>query len=294
MKANTASVRTNVIARTLGTLALLCVGAINHADAQTPTFYVDSATTQNTAFQYTDLTKKDASKNSLYFLTNNWNPVGSAGVYNNHPVGVFYFDAIKDTCIFEEDLANMPIGAAFNVVRMPASQNTYIHTATAANTSGDSTELDNLYANSNPNALIWVTPNANVGDKGLTYDGHPVGVWYNGSRWNIFNEDGSAMPVGASFNVTVAQGAFASSFVQTATSSNSVGDTTFLDTRLVSKASGHILMVTPNWNPAGLGGTYDKAPIGVYYNSSFKEYGIFNEDGSPMPLGASFNVWVLK
>jgi hypothetical protein len=35
------------------------------------------------------------------------------------------------------------------------------------------------------------------------YNPHPVGVFYTGGKWTIFNEDLAAMPVGAKFNVLV-------------------------------------------------------------------------------------------
>jgi hypothetical protein len=30
---------------------------------------------------------------------------------------------------------------------------------------------------------------------------HPIGVWYNGSQWGVYNEDGATMPSTAAFNV---------------------------------------------------------------------------------------------
>src|SRR5690348_16462218 len=42
-----------------------------------------------------------------------------------------------------------------------------------------------------------------------------------------------------------------------------------------------ILEVTQNWNPFGLGGVYNNHPIGVWYDPTFGEWTIFNEDGAP-------------
>ena len=39
---------------------------------------------------------------------------------------------------------------------------------------------------------------------GAVYDTVPVGVWYDGSNWTIFNEDSSPMDTGETFNVLVA------------------------------------------------------------------------------------------
>jgi len=47
----------------------------------------------------------------------------------------------------------MPISAAFNVYGRTPADNVYVHTATAANTVGDWTYIDNIYTNHNPYAL---------------------------------------------------------------------------------------------------------------------------------------------
>jgi len=38
---------------------------------------------------------------------------------------------------------------------------------------------------------------------GGTYNNHPIGVYYNGAKWTIFNQDLGAMPVNAAFNVLI-------------------------------------------------------------------------------------------
>jgi hypothetical protein len=48
-------------------------------------------------------------------VTQNWNPGGGPGVYNDHPVGVFYDEDVQKWAIENRDGARMPEGAAFNV-----------------------------------------------------------------------------------------------------------------------------------------------------------------------------------
>jgi len=48
-------------------------------------------------------------------VTQNWNPGGGAGVFNDHPVGVFYDEDVDKWAIYNRDGAPMPAGAAFNV-----------------------------------------------------------------------------------------------------------------------------------------------------------------------------------
>lgn len=48
-------------------------------------------------------------------VTQNWNPGGGGGVYNDHPVGVVYDQDVEKWAIYNEDDAPMPDGVAFNV-----------------------------------------------------------------------------------------------------------------------------------------------------------------------------------
>lgn len=80
----------------------------------------------------------------------------------------------------------------------------FIHRATADNTGGHITTIDNPMANGDPNAILLVTHNFSADTSSSPYETTPVGVWYNGSRWTIYHENtGVAMPVGRAFNVMV-------------------------------------------------------------------------------------------
>ena len=97
----------------------------------------------------------------------------------------------------------MPVGAAFNVFVPPAGSNVFVHKATSGNTGGNSTLIDNALTNGNPNAIIIVTQNWDPGGVGGVNNAHPIGVYYDGSYWRIFNEDMATIPVGAAFNVYI-------------------------------------------------------------------------------------------
>ena len=51
----------------------------------------------------------------VLLVTQNWNPGGGAGVYNDHPVGVLYDEEVKEWAVYNRDGAQMPEGAAFNL-----------------------------------------------------------------------------------------------------------------------------------------------------------------------------------
>jgi hypothetical protein len=306
MQANTISIRNNVITRALGALSLLCACGLSQSPASAQTAYLQTATSANRVGNWTALQMRDSNPNNIYFVTSNWNPPGSGGVYNNHPTGVWFNGS--DWAIFNQDGATVPLGASFNVFGAPANTspytnaNCYVHTATASNSAGDYTVLDNVHANGNPWALIWVTPNWNPGNRGGVYDNHNIGVWYDSAigRWAIFNQDRTAIPAGASFNVYVQTYIYYPDwYVHTATSANIMGNFTVLNDSRINGVPGHLLLVTPNWNPPTGNGTpgsgvYNNHAIGVWYDSAIGRYAIFNQDITAIPSGASFNVMVVK
>lgn len=52
---------------------------------------------------------------ALLTVTQNWNPGGGRGVYNDHPIDVLYDADIRKWAIYNGDGAPMPDGAAFNI-----------------------------------------------------------------------------------------------------------------------------------------------------------------------------------
>jgi hypothetical protein len=96
-------------------------------------------------------------------------------------------------------------GGAIRVAGAGAGTSTpaFIHQATAGNTAGDETTIDNPHCNNHPHAILIVTQNWNPGGGTGHYNAHPIGVYYYGSRWAIFNEDSTSMPTNVAFNVLV-------------------------------------------------------------------------------------------
>jgi hypothetical protein len=172
--------------------------------------------------------------NAIVFVTQNYNPDRVDGTYNNQPIGVWYDDSVQEWAIFNQDnLADMPVDASFNVLIPATGTTVFVHTATLANSGGDSTYIDNPLTNNNPNAIVLVTQNYNPNGVGGTYNNHPIGVWYDGSKWAIFNQDLADMPVDASFNVLIPTTG-TTVFVHTATLANSGGDSTYIDNPLTN------------------------------------------------------------
>jgi hypothetical protein len=81
-------------------------------------------------------------------------------------------------------------------------------------------------------------------------------------------------------------------FTPAATQSNTIGDSTYIDDPDINGNTDASLVVTADWNPSGIYTGFDNAHVGVWYNPFYKEWAIFNEDLSAMPIGAHFNVYL--
>ncbi|HEU5384207.1 MAG TPA: hypothetical protein VFV38_53115 [Ktedonobacteraceae bacterium] len=253
---------------------------------------VHTATAANTFGNYTfidDFFSEDDSSFS-YFVTQRL----TADAYNPHNVGVFYNTSLRHWAIYNEDDAPMPIGAAFNVYLASVcntSDIAFFHEAANFNSSANYTVINNPLVNGNPNLELFVTHNYNRGGFGGILDDHPLGVWYTpDGHWSIFHEDGTALPWGADYNILVkARGGF----IHQTTADNSAWTWTWMDTGLLNNLPGAAILVTPIWNPYGLGsGVYVTSPLEVMYDDSRNQWAIFTPDWAVAP-GADFNVYRL-
>lgn len=79
--------------------------------------FVHYADLLNTAGNYTYLDNRltNGKPDAVLSITQNWNPGGGRGVYNNHPVDTVYDAKVDKWAVYNEDGASIPNGAAFNV-----------------------------------------------------------------------------------------------------------------------------------------------------------------------------------
>jgi hypothetical protein len=183
--------------------------------------------------------------------------------------------------IFNEDRSSMPVGASFNVYANPGSTPGWVFVVTASSSSYI-TFINASPLNDDPGASLLVTQNWNPGGTGGVYNPNAVGVWYDSAvgEWAIYNEDLSALPTGASFNVlNLTSVTF--QVKQVATSANTFGDSTCLSG--VNNPD-DILFVTHVYSG------YFTDPIGVWYDTSLSENCVFDGSYNSMPLGATFFV----
>lgn len=81
-------------------------------------------------------------------------------------------------------------------------------------------------------------------------------------------------------------------FVHTTTASNTHGDHTVLDFVFPNKSPNAVVLASPALDFSNLSNvlSMDWTRIAVEYNAQLQRWLIVNEDGSPMPIGARFNV----
>jgi hypothetical protein len=82
--------------------------------------------------------------------------------------------------------------------------------------------------------------------------------------------------------------------LQAATTANISGDSTFISNSKTTGNPNAVVFETPNWDPNGSGGTYDRVATGVWWADANGNAAVFNEDGSAMPLNAAFNLIIYQ
>lgn len=139
--------------------------------------------------------------NARIVLSTYYNP---NNLRNDHPYGVWYDDTANRWNIFTEDFATIPLDSAFFYSVEPDVAVSVKHVATAGNISGNWTNIDHPLLNNNPNGIVLVGHNwGTSGASSNVIVDTTIGVWYTGSNWAIFNEDLSAMPQDAEFDLLI-------------------------------------------------------------------------------------------
>jgi hypothetical protein len=79
--------------------------------------FVHHANLLNTVGNYTYLDNQltNGEPEAVLSVTQNWNPGGGRGVYNNHPVDAVYDADVEQWAVYNRDGAPIPKGAAFNI-----------------------------------------------------------------------------------------------------------------------------------------------------------------------------------
>jgi hypothetical protein len=165
----------------------------------------------------------------------------------------------------------------------------YLHVADGSNIISNLTLLDHPLLNGNPAAIALVTQVWNPRGEGETFNDHAVGVFYAifPPRWAIYNEDQSAMPSGAGFNVLI-HPAGSTATVHTSAEGNVFDNYTDLDPGFSQDDATAQVFVTHNYNPGAVGGELHDRNLGVWKNGAL--WSIFDEGSEQMFFDVDFNV----
>jgi hypothetical protein len=290
--------------------SVLFLGAVA---TQAATNFIHIATATNVTENYTKIDNANTNGNpsARLLVTMNLSPYGVPAVVDNHPIGVRYDPGFLKWAIYNEDVADMPVGAAFNVrILDTAATSNILQVAASSNIVSTWTVITNSLTNNNKTAIVFTTHNWNPsGGTTGTYDNHTTGVWYyNGTNWAVYNERISGadntLPVGAAFNTEMFSSTGGNVFLHLSTNSSSPGAApsfkphyTIIDNPLTNGNPKAILFVEHNWSPAsgGTQGTYTyiTSPVAVNYLPAELKWAIVLTDSEKnLPVGAAFNVMV--
>jgi hypothetical protein len=213
-----------------------------------------------------------------------------AGTADNAAVGAWFTGSTW--AIYNEDGSPMPTGAAFSVRSMAPSTTAFVHTTTSSNTNAHITYIDDAptvagtsVLDGLPSEAIQVTHVWNAPGLGGVYNNHPVGVYYDGVRWAIYNEDFAPMPVGTAFAVKLG-----GTEVITSNAVTQYAGGLAIDDPSTNGFPGAHLFLTHDWNPPGAPAMYYSKRVATAYDTKLGRWNIVNLDGSPIPTGVSFNV----
>ena len=173
-----------------------------------------------------------------------------------------------------------------------AQDRIYVHTATVSNTSGNVTYIDHPDLNGNPNAGLVFVHTYNPGGGSGTYNNKVTGLWYNGgnSRWAIYNEDASALTIGSSYNVYIANSSNVITHVASVANQGSAPSLTVIDdVNFNNQNPGPYAVMSNYFNPNSV---YNNQNYGFYYETSISRREIYEEGLNPIPNNAAFKILV--
>ncbi|MCA8974925.1 MAG: hypothetical protein KDC98_09395 [Planctomycetes bacterium] len=214
---------------------------------------------------------------------------------NPKEIGV-WFDPSRDRwTIFNEDGSPMPQQSRFVIMQANSRAQQFQWRAVPSNTFGHWVRIQHPALDGRPAAKVHVTKlyRSGAGIAGLHLP--PIGVWYDGTHWNIFNQNFAPMPSAAAFMVLVDDDDLDS--IASMTVTNTSGPDIYLgaeDAEYQQNPRAYPI-VTQNWNPPGSGGVYNDSRVCADFEwiPIFQSGGWYvrNDGATAIPVGASFNVF---
>lgn len=239
--------------------------------AQAQTTFLHTATTGNISSNWTTLDHPELNgrPDAVLIVTSNWR---TTGPYHNKSIGVWYNSG--RWTIFNQDRSAMTNGAMFNVLVAAPSDRAF--KTTASELSGHIAILNHPSLNGRPNARFLITPD--WGNSG-PYNNNAIGVWYNGSRWTVYNQNtANRMPANPRFNVFIHDGVFVFE------ANNPVGNWQAFENSATNSQPNVLVFATQYWTSV-----YNPHEVGVWYTNN--RWAVYNQDRVALPRNAKFFLW---
>jgi len=271
--------------------------------------FVHVATAANTDGDSTTLShpRLNGHPFAIVVVTQIWNPLGGAGTYNDHPVGVYYDEIEERWSIYNEDGADLTEGAGFHVLILEDGEAGTIHVSNEVNTTANWTDISFGGIYQLTTARVFATHVYNPWEMSGSLHPYNVGVFYDDPDWAVYNEGEYLMALGVGFNIAGGVPT-PNAYLHVANGGNTSLNTTVLNHPDLNDNPRAWVLVSHNWSPGlpptvtgtdGEGiatgdGVYLDASIGVFYSSGLGRWLIFDEagKGGSIPLDAAFNVLV--
>lgn len=189
----------------------------------------------------------------------------------------------------------MPSERRFHVLLNLDANPNLLHIAQAGNTSGHLSTLDHPSLNNSASALPIVTQRFNPNS---IYNNSSLGVWYDGSRWRIFNQfaggSAPAIPLGAAFSVLIPNPLFAPGNYAFRVSAGTTDRAIVLDHPWLIDTPCALPQATASYNPNSV---YVPSSVLVALgnggvNGELSSWSLMRGDGLDFPAGASYHVLV--
>ena len=195
-------------------------------------------------------------------------------------IGVWYNHGSERWTIFHQDLAPMTTAGSF-LVLLPNSAATQFQQHHVPNVSTHTSRLDHPALNGNPNAVVHVTKLFRTGSG--AYNNSPIGVYYDGLHWRVFNQDIAPMPANMSFQVVVADAHLHGVVNSQVLQHSGPGSTVPVPVHEGDRA---LLFATQHWQ-----GVYNPGHFTFYFDLLITgTWRLQNRQSPGIPAGAAFNV----
>lgn len=258
--------------------------------------------------------------NASFVYSHVYNPEGRGGIQNERAVSARYDESLRRWTLHHVDETPLLSGLAFGVIvsgaarSEPAAQSAalataavraedanrqgpvrlnavasaeeLVHETSVANNSSENTILS--VQENNRMAIVVAVPLEETRKQLLS----PVGVWYTGRNWSVYQETKQRMPVGVKFRILHREAPDENHYLHVVTKENTGPRGTVLDHPELNGNSDAKLYFSHVYNPEGRGGLQNERAVSARYDQGLRRWVIHHVDETPFQNGLTFGVIV--